>query len=236
MSSASFRIPESSQNVKEKVNNNLSLSAPASEGAVKSVADKSNIDVWDDQHYNKINLNNRGSEFNGNKDTRILEGKNISTAYRNGNALRQQGENSRKLSNLLGRNKNNGAKSSESISAGESGFLGIYKGHSGKHDTKTGQDSRRFWESHVRNLRKIKLQPTDSVGRTLTADLQKTLSNTAFKDDNGMIISLYHWTQNVFDTFAFGDGGFHYEAISSTTGGFIPSVRTDLVEKNPHLS
>ena len=30
--------------------------------------------------------------------------------------------------------------------------------------------------------------------------------------------------------------GFHHEVISSTKGGFIPSARTDLVEKNPHLS
>ena len=30
--------------------------------------------------------------------------------------------------------------------------------------------------------------------------------------------------------------GFHHEVISSTKGGFIPSVRTDLVEKNPLLS
>ena len=30
--------------------------------------------------------------------------------------------------------------------------------------------------------------------------------------------------------------GFHHEVISSTKDGFIPSVRTDLVEKNPHLS
>ena len=30
--------------------------------------------------------------------------------------------------------------------------------------------------------------------------------------------------------------GFHHEVISSTAGGFIPSDRTDLVEKGPHLS
>jgi len=30
--------------------------------------------------------------------------------------------------------------------------------------------------------------------------------------------------------------GFHHGVISSTTDGFIPSVRTALVEKNPHLS
>ena len=30
--------------------------------------------------------------------------------------------------------------------------------------------------------------------------------------------------------------GFHHEVISSHKVGFIPSDRTDLVEKNPHLS
>ena len=30
--------------------------------------------------------------------------------------------------------------------------------------------------------------------------------------------------------------GFHHEVISSTTGGFIPSERTDLVEKKHPLS
>ncbi len=164
---------------------------------------------------NKNSYNESRGDIIENSNPNLLANGGISTVSGSRNSIRKQGGNTQKISELLGRNKKNSSIRSGTITAGESGFLDIYKGHSGIHDTKTGQDSRRFWESNVRSLQRTKLKQTDSAGRILSFDLQNKLSHTVLKNEDGTIISLYHWTDKEFGKFEKGDIGFHFGTLDA---------------------
>ena len=67
------------------------------------------------------------------------------------------------------------------------------------------------------DLRRKRLSNKDTNGRTLTPAQRKKYVNTVLKDENGNLIAVYHWTDKVFDTFVYGDIGYHFgTAIAAT--------------------
>jgi hypothetical protein len=240
----SLTTPTLTENEQELINTPDEQLTPEQKAVKQNIIERNNSVLNNDENSGTIKNDNKANlrgENNGSTDSELLERTNISTVSGDGNNIREQNNNSKKLSQLLGRNKSNGTKVGETTTAGESGFLSIYKGHSGKHDIKSGQDSRRFWENHVRNLQRIKLKPIDSVGRVLSDELQKKLSDSVFKSDDGTIISFFHWTQEIFDKFAKGDIGFHFGTLdaasaiqfdkSDDNGGYFKEVFLNI--KNP---
>ncbi len=148
-------------------------------------------------------ITSRG-DIDGSTNSELLErGRVLSTTGEVGNGVRQRGgnptANSRMLGDVVKRQRGN----DRTISAGESGWMAVQKYEPDTHK------SPRLRESLYRRLSRINLKKTDSAGRVLSDDLIAELNDTIFKDENGKIISLFHWTPNIFDVFKYGDIGFH---------------------------
>ncbi len=164
------------------------------------------VDKVADSRYNKTKETVARESTNGNKDTEILARGDISASDRSGDRLRTQSENPEEVYRWLGNSQANDGRY-ETTRAGLSGWLGSERGNKSY--------VLRLRKSVLRNLRGRQLSGFDTAGRELPAKIKKTYSKTVFKDDNGNLLSLYHWTDIEFDDFAKGDIGFHLGALGA---------------------
>ncbi len=154
-----------------------------------------------------VSENNLRSENDGSTDTELLERGAISTADRSGDSIRQQGRNSAKLAEYLGGMETVKGKISPQYKAGKSGWI-LQK--NGSQSGKTGYDV-----SILRRVSGVTPSGKDTVGRVLNNEIVEKFKNTIFKNDNGDLLSLYHWTTAVFDIFAKGEFGFHFGTLKA---------------------
>ncbi|MBR4073728.1 MAG: hypothetical protein IKK24_07275 [Clostridia bacterium] len=156
--------------------------------------------------------NNLRSENDGSTDTELLERGAVSTTDRGGNSLRQQGRNSEKLRSLLGNVASEQGTNNSGIRAGESTWMGEQR--ESQSETK-GNNRTGLSEGFYRGLSRINAKNKDTANRTISEKTLKRLNDSIFKTEEGIIISLFHWTPFKFDEFKKGDIGFHAGTMQS---------------------
>ena len=190
----------------EKTSKNLStnsgerMALPMKDGD-RLAKSGSNLDNGGEQRYNENK--NKGDDKNG-QNTEVLGGRVLSAANRSRNDIRKQGQNTEEIFELLEKRENN-LRRNEKTRLGSSGFL--KKHSSAPLANRSG--------SLLRGLRHKVLSGKDVFERTVPSDVAKKFANTIFKDENGNLLSVYHWTQAFFDKFANGDIGFHFGTVDS---------------------
>ncbi len=177
------------------------------------------VDGRQSQGYNKENKNqDNGGKDNGSTNAELLAGREVSAARGSGDGIRQQSENSRKLDDFL-RDNEGSQNVNRQRTAGASGWA-----------HKSSDGTSRFEVGHrkgfLRSLRKKSLKSVDSADRILSEPLMNRLKYTALKDEDGTILSLYHFTDVVFDVFKNGDIGFHFGTIDAAHKRHIDPART----------
>ena len=165
--------------------------APVTENLLQGDADSGIIN----------NNQETGVDIDGSTNPELLAGREVPAVSGSGNGIRQQSENSRALSDRLGSFSGPSGDSSKSVQAGSEGWL-VRRGQ-------TSEIWSRLKEGFHRKLSGIKLKDTDSSGRKLSKSVQNKLADTVLKNEDGTIISIFHYTQNEFDEFEYGDIGFH---------------------------
>lgn len=143
----------------------------------------------------------------GDSNAEVLGRRLVSAVGGGDNHLRQSGKNSRKMAEYLGvRSRNDGA--GKRIQGGLCGWLETSNRNAGVQRGGLSQ-------SVLGDLSRKRLNKKDSVGRQLSPELQERLADTALKDSDGTILSLYHWTNAKFDQFEKGDVGFHFGTLEA---------------------
>ena len=148
-----------------------------------------------------------GGQNENNRNTELLERGKVQTSNRSENDIWKHSKNTRTLQGLLG--LSNKELQERNIRAGASEWLENYTGELGFGTFDEKQRVRRFLQSVCRKLSKTQLKSTDTVGRKLPNNILKNFANTAFKREDGTILSLWHWTKENFTKFQYGDIGFH---------------------------
>ena len=143
----------------------------------------------------------------GNSNAEVLGGRLVSAVGGGDNHLRQSGKNSRKMAEYLGVPSGNDG-TGKRIQGGLCGWLETSNRNEGIQRSGLSQ-------SVFGNLSGKRIKTQDSVGRQLSPKLQERLADTALKDSDGTILSLYHWTNAQFDRFAIGDVGFHFGTLEA---------------------
>ncbi len=164
-------------------------------------------------------LDNRGdSGYNGEKDgeknarqtgedSGVLEGKSVPRAADGSrNGLWSQGNDPEEVFRRLGKLQSRKGLSG-GARAGSSGVFGTRRLH------KSGL--LRSAESVLRNVRGLIVSETDTAGRGVPEIIKDAFANTVFKDKNGHLLSLYHWTDARFKHFRIGDIGFHFGTLKA---------------------
>ena len=105
----------------------------------------------------------------------------------------------------------------------------------------SGKAVERFGEEYFVRLSEKPVSAMDTAGRRLSLELQRRLNNTALKNSDGSVLSLYHWTSHKFKVFAKGELGFHFGTfkaaqkrksdLSEGTDGYYKEVYLNI--KNP---
>jgi len=125
-------------------------------------------------------------------------------AYGRNDLLRQSRENAKKMEVYVGRGK---ASSSEYVKprVGSEGWLRELE-----QNRRSGYDKDAF-----RALSQTELERTDTAGRTLSNQVYDRLKRTVLKNPDGTVLSLFHWTPNLFTRFEKGDIGFHFGTLKA---------------------
>lgn len=177
------------------------------------------------------------SEKDGSTDTDILEGRKVSASGRGKNRIRTHGANTEIIrGELEGLPKGEG-NNDISLAAGETAWLSSPDfGPAQKVGGGLG-------ESFLRNIRRVKSNGFDSIGRILSPELQEKISDTVFMEEDGTVFSFFHWTPNKFDEFKYGDGAFHCGTLQSALAiknrsekkvdGYIKEMY--VISKNPFI-
>ena len=133
---------------------------------------------------------------------------------RDGNGIRQQGNGSEEIYRSLG-----------VLQTHKGGYGKKRAGHSGWFERK----QLRLGIGFLREVQRKLLKSTDSAGRQLSEELQRTLANTVLKDEDGTVLSLYHWTNAQFEKFTVSkDIGFHFGTLEAAN-----NRRKQVEKKNP---
>ncbi len=170
---------------------------------VKTVeGETSGIDTESESNYNNIRGDNNVSQ-----DTEILGDGRVSAVGGSGNGIRQQGQNTAKLKNVLGRVSPGQGTNSAGIRAGDSGWAAQ---SDAEKSNKFGLAERIRGKIH-----QGRLADTDTAGRKLGSEVLEGFKNTVLKDENGRILSFFHFTQEQFEAFEQGDVGFHFGTLQS---------------------
>lgn len=160
------------------------------------------------------NIDIKGVDNNGDStDPGILERGEVSTSDRRNYSLRKQGTNSAKITEYLGNVEKEKGRNISEYRAGESGWMVQTK--SAQSDISGSQ------ESVFRTISEIKPSGQDTIGRILSEELCEIFQNSVFKDENGNLLSLYHWTKEVFTTFTKGEFGFHFGTLDAARDRYI---------------
>lgn len=125
----------------------------------------------------------------------------LPSVRRSGNSIRQQGDDSSVDVTGLGdvsiKERVNGK-----YGYGSSGWLREHQGD------KSG--GLRLNESVLGDLSRRQLSGSDTAGRALPKKIADGFGATTLKDDDGNLLSIYHWTNVEFEKFEKGDIGFHF--------------------------
>ena len=136
-----------------------------------------------------------------------MAGRQVSTAGRSANSLREQSANTGILRRQLGALSSNQGFVDRRLAAGTSSWIS-------ETDRQPAQKvGGGLDENFLGSLQRVKLSDTDTIGRKLSAELQEQLKNTVFKTEDGKIISFFHWTPSQFEVFKYGDGAFHFGTL-----------------------
>ncbi len=153
------------------------------------------------------NNQDTGVDIDGSTNPELLAGGEISAIGGSGDGVRQQSENSRRLAGYLGTLGEAEGQYPAEHRAGESGWLF-------RQNNQEIEGSRNE-ESLLRTVSGISISGRDTAGRTISPETAKNFEKTIFKDKNGNLLSLYHWTTAVFDKFAKGEFGFHFGTLEA---------------------
>jgi len=152
-------------------------------------------------------------ENNGNQNTELLAGREVSAVGGSGNSVWTQSENSEKLARYLGQNSELERKIPPKCRAGESGWI--------LRETEKTSGTPRYNSSLLRRISRLKPSGKDTIGRIINSKILTDFSNTVFKDENGNLLSLFHWTEKKFDVFAKGEFGFHFGTLEAAHDRYI---------------
>ncbi|MBR3960931.1 MAG: hypothetical protein IKK13_01820, partial [Clostridia bacterium] len=158
--------------------------------------------------YNNTDENGRvGGKVNGSENAELLAGGKVSAVSGGGDSLREQSPNTAIIRGELGALSGNQGADVGILAAGTSGWI---SGSDRQPATKVGGG---LDENFLRGVRGVALKDTDTIGRLLSPELKERLKDTVFKDEEGRILSFFHWTPNSFETFKYGDGAFHFGTL-----------------------
>ncbi len=170
--------------------------------------------VWHNSNQENIQ---EGENNNGSNNTELLERRTVSAANRSGNGVREQSENSRKISSFVGKLFLRQGKSVQGLRAGDSGWL-VQQGN------QEGKIRNRFENGIRGKISRITPSGFDTIGRKIDDGIKEKFKSTVFKDENGNLLSLYHWTQATFDLFAKGEFGFHFGTLDAARERYTQSL------------
>ena len=193
------------------------LQSSANEGDVQNSALQSNAEG---DIINNGQQTVTGDDINGSTNPGLLGGRTVSTANRGGNSLRQQGENSRKISSFMGVTSDGKGNPNPVYRAGDSGWFV-------RQAEQKGEVRNRFEESVRGKISRIAPSGFDTIGRKISNEIKEKFKNTVFKDENGNLLSLYHWTQAVFEIFEKGEFGFHFGTLDAARDRHTQSLEED---------
>ncbi len=166
--------------------------------------------VWHNSNQENIQ---EGENNNGSNNTELLERRTVSAANRSGNGIRKQSENSRKLVGYLENVGENKREVSSQRRAGESGWL-VQKNRA--QSSESGFDV-----GVLREFSRVIPSGKDTAGRSIRKEVSEKFKNTIFKNEHGDLLSLYHWTKDVFDKFLFGEFGFHFGTLEAANDRYL---------------
>ena len=203
---------------KNKIENNTTEQGEVLQSTADGVVDSVN-----DFNYNDNSIK-EGENYNG-EDTKLLERGTVSATDRGDNILRESGTNSETLAACLEVSYRSDEPHIRTIWAGECGWLA-------ERATTTGKKTREsFKESIHRRIRGIRLSGKDTIGGIVSPKILEKFKNTICKDENGNLISLYHWASEIFETFSKGEFGFHFGTLQAANERHL-----QFKEENPGIS
>ncbi len=210
--------------IKNSRNNNVDENnAVTEQGDVLQLSATDVVDSVNDFNYNDNSIK-EGEYYNG-EDTKLLERGTVSATDRGDDILRESGTNSETLAACLEVSYRSDEPHIRTIWAGECGWLA-------ERATTTGKKTREsFKESIHRRIRGIRLSGKDTIGGIVSPKILEKFKNTICKDENGNLISLYHWTSEIFETFSKGEFGFHFGTLQAANERYL-----QLKEENPGIS
>ena len=182
------------------------------------------LDSLGENGYN-VDNENKGGESNAEQrgqNAETLGGREISALGRGGDGIRQQSNDPETVYELLAHREMDLRRDAQKR-LGSSGFLEQHKGGHASFADSGG--------SLLRSLREIKLNGKDRFGRGVPFDVLKHYNNTVFKDENGAVLSVYHWTNANFKTFSIGDVGFHFGTVDAAYRRAM-DIRSDYFKQN----
>lgn len=199
-------------------------------GEVSAAAEVSNADtnapvaenlLQGDVDNGIINNNQEtGVDIDGSTNPELLAGREVPAVSRSGNGVRQQSENSRKISYFVEGTSNVEGNGSSTLRAGDSGWLV-------QHADQEGEVRDRFEEGLRGKILRVAPSGFDTIGRKISSEIKEKFKNTIFKDNNGNLLSLYHWTQATFEYFAKGEFGFHFGTLDAAHDRYTQSLEED---------
>ncbi|MBQ2877001.1 MAG: hypothetical protein IJE25_08320 [Clostridia bacterium] len=153
-----------------------------------------------------IEKNNKGESVNEqqSQDTGILEGQVLSAASEGENNQRQRSNDSETAYRGVARNRD-----TSRYDTGGDSYRKNVSGYLARTDIVSPYNFKRYQESILRGL-EGKLADRDSSGRNIPKQIKEKFKNTVLKNENGELLSAFHWTNNIFDTFKYGEAGFHF--------------------------
>lgn len=183
----------------------------AQSGGAQYSFDKS-VDSKMQKQDNKAITKNGGNDY-GSENTKLLERREISAVGGNYDPVWEQSESAQQIFRYLGIFRAN--KTQEKTGVGETDSRWLAP------NAFQQQIEKGFATGILRDLRGVKLSGRDVIGRTLSKELLNNLKDTIFKDENGNVLSLYHWTPNVFNVFRYGDIGFHFGTVLASHERYV---------------
>lgn len=231
-------IAFSSNQAKDITNTNPTLNPDIRFALDGKNVDK-NVDFLSGDDYNlSSNISSKGAiiDEQNSKDSGVLESRVLSAVSESKNNERHRSDDTEKVSKSMAKHGDAAQKSVGNVvyRANSSGYLG-------RKDINSSYIFKRLMASISRNW-EGKLADRDSNGRIVPQEIKEKFKNTALKNENGELLSLYHWTNANFTEFKIGDIGFHfgtYEAALDRRSSKNKAINADWVKdvylniKNP---
>ncbi len=201
-------------------NSSTVLKSVADGGIIKENAKATNVDTQTKgspdgrasrspslENKNNLKTNLSKGEFANEqeyKDSGILEGRVLSTVSKSENDQRQRSNDTKKAHRSVARDGSTSRYNTRSDSHRKN-----VSGYLARTDVVSPYHYKRYQESILRGL-EGKLAERDSSGRILPQEIKERFKDTVLKNEDGELLSVFHWTSNTFDNFEYGDVGFHF--------------------------